>query len=268
MKKFNPADSLIGNIKARLWRRNKSFIVLYHGDLGEGKSYSGMALALKIQPDWTLDNLVFLPSEFVARMRSPDLKRGNALIWDEAGVGLSARDWMSIQNKLIGAILQTCRTKNICLIVTTPSESFVDIQMRRLFNCIIEPFGINYKKNYCECKILLVQVNKQTGKIYRKFPRIRFPDNIMRRMPYIYFHKPPARITKLYDAMRNKFTDELNEKAERIIKDLEDKEEGKVKPRLEGRKMFRKGHTTKEIAKEFDVDLRTAQRWVSNMRLR
>jgi len=267
MKKFNPADSLIGNIKARLWRRNKSFIILFHGDLGEGKSYSGMSLAIKIQPDWTPEKgLVFRPSEFVAKLRSPDLKRGDALIWDEAGVGLSARDWMSIQNKLIGAILQTCRTKNICLIVTTPSESFVDIQMRRLFNCIIEPFGINYRKNYCECKILLVQVNKQTGKIYRKFPRIRFPDGVMRRMPYIYFHRPVAKITKPYDVMRDRFTDELNERAEMIIKDLERKEQTVVKPRLEGRKMFRKGHTVKEIAKEFNVGDRAVRNWVQDMR--
>lgn len=264
---FNPADALMGYIKALLWRRNKSFNTLFRGDLGAGKSYSAMTLALIIQKDWTpKKGLVFYPSDFIARLRSPELKRGDALIWDEAGVGMSSRSWQSTENRITGSVLQTMRTKNILLITTTPEQSFIDVQMRRLFNAVAEPVGINYKNNTCKVKFLFSKTNKKTGKVYEKFPRIRHPDGSLKRMPYINFHKPPEKICKAYDKMRDAFTDALNERNERILRGLEDRGQDRKDSKREARKMFRKGYTTKEIAQEFNVSDRSVRKWVEDMR--
>ena len=109
-------------------------------------------------------------------------------------------------------------------------------------------------------------MNKQTGKIYRKFTRVRFPDGVMRRMPYIYFHKPSDAILKVYDRMRDAFTDALNERTENTLRAMEQKEmTSKQNPRLDARKLFRSGIKPDELSERFDVSSRTIYRWVDDL---
>ena len=64
-----------------------------------------------------------------------------AIGFDEAGVGMNARDWYTIQNKILGMILQTFRHRNLMTVFTVPHISFIDVQARKLFNIAIVAQG-------------------------------------------------------------------------------------------------------------------------------
>jgi hypothetical protein len=42
-----------------------------------------------------------------------EMKKGQAIMFDEAGIGMSAREWQRVQNRLIGYTAQLFRHKNL-----------------------------------------------------------------------------------------------------------------------------------------------------------
>ena len=101
---MNYADEFIHQINVRLHNRNQNWLAIICGEPGSGKSYAALSIAEKIGGNITV---VFSPKQFMEAVNSGDLKKGDTLIFDEAGVGLAARDWNSKLNKLLGSVLQT-----------------------------------------------------------------------------------------------------------------------------------------------------------------
>jgi len=130
--KERKVGKLAGVIRERLWFQRKNALVSIFGEPGSGKSLSAITLAKLIDDDFSLDFLVFSPEDFLKVLDQAE--RGDVVIFDEAGVGLPAREWQSLQNKLLGYVLQTFRYQNICVIFTTPHVSYIDKQVRHLVN--------------------------------------------------------------------------------------------------------------------------------------
>lgn len=57
---------------------------------------------------------------------------GAAIIWDEAGVGLSSRDWYDISNKSINYAIQVLGYLHPYIFFVTQDASFLDAQPRKL----------------------------------------------------------------------------------------------------------------------------------------
>ncbi len=130
--KSKKVGMLAGVIRDRIWRQSKNALVSIFGEPGSGKSLSAVTLASLIDDNFKLDKLVFTAEEFLQVL--DEARRGDCIIFDEAGVGLPAREWQSLQNKLLSYVLQTFRYQNICVIFTTPHVSYIDKQVRHLIN--------------------------------------------------------------------------------------------------------------------------------------
>lgn len=209
-------QKFIKKIRSRMIYQNKNWLSIICGETGSGKSYSALSLANMISPRGIKIkyNVVFNPIQFLNKINnSKGLIRGDILVFDEAGVGMAARDWYSIQNKLLGAVLQTFRNMNIGVIFTTPNLSFIDIQARKLFHNYFETANIDYEEEIAYIKLYEIQHNSRYDKTYYKHPR--FTDKHGKKIvcSHLAIPKPNEELIRDYEKVKSKYTQELNLRA-------------------------------------------------------
>jgi hypothetical protein len=167
----------------RLTRRNKNWLCIIVGGTGDGKSWSGGRECQFIDPKFIENIKEYGINSVVAFGKAQDylrmidtgiqdhiLKRGSMCIFDEAGVGVPAREWYKEQNKDFSYVSQTFRSLNIGTIFTTPDISFIDSQPRKLFHDYQEARGVDMERKMCLIKPFIMQNNPKIGKIYYKYP--------------------------------------------------------------------------------------------------
>ena len=133
-------------------------MMLIVGEMGSGKSLAAVSIADRIDPTFK-DNprVVYTVMDFLELLRS--MKKGQAVIFDEAGVGVPAREWQKVQNKVMSILAQVLRYKNVCVIFTTPNIRFIDINLRESMNAFVKPRYIIEDKNINVCTYKRVYVN-------------------------------------------------------------------------------------------------------------
>ena len=77
---------VIQEIRKR-FERNKNWLAVCCGETGSGKSYSALHIAETIDPSFNAKRVVWSVQEFLALLNTDTLKRGNMIVFDEAGVG-------------------------------------------------------------------------------------------------------------------------------------------------------------------------------------
>ena len=198
---------MIRTWRYRINRLNKNLLIIICGATGTGKSFSAMTIAKLIDPTFNVkDRIVFTIEQFMELLGSRKLKRGNVVVWDEAGVGIPAREWYSISNKAINYVLQTFRHLNLCVIFTTPSFAYIDKQTRLLFHVYIEALKIDTHKNRVICKVMENQFNPAIGKEYRKY---FFVKGIKKER--INIGRPTQDMIADYEDLKLRFSNKLRE---------------------------------------------------------
>lgn len=207
-------NKFINRIKTRFHFQNKNWLAIICGETGSGKSYSSISFAYMIGNV----HIVFTPLEFL-HVLNHEAQKGDIIIFDEAGVGMSSRDWQSVQNKIMGSVLQTFRHYNIGVIFTTPNLSFVDIQARKLFHNYFETQYIDYDNKECTLKVYDIEVNSMLDKIYYKKPKF-VEDGSFTTMARISVPLAPQDVLDDYEKRKKEYTQQLNAKAEEEIMNL------------------------------------------------
>jgi len=137
--------------------QGKNLIFAFLGDVGSGKSWGAVNFARLFDPWFDIDRkVVYEPDEFFDALDSVR-HRGEVIVWDEAGVGMNAREWNSIFNKVVSKTLQIFREATpgrIILIFATPRKAFMDKTARIMLNAEwrfswnlgeIHPYAIPYE---------------------------------------------------------------------------------------------------------------------------
>jgi len=154
--------------------KNQNFVGIFIGGTGSGKSYSALAVAEDFNGgEFDINMVVFTPKDFLDLINSNSIKSTDLVIWDEAGVGVSRREWYAIQNKAISYTLQVFRRDNINLIMTTPNVSFIDKNVMSVMHGIVEmtdPIYTNGEFGWAKYKH--IRVRQSDGKILYKFPHM------------------------------------------------------------------------------------------------
>lgn len=210
-------------------RRNQNFICLFVGQTGTSKSYSCIELAFDLDPDFDADRIVFKPEDFL-ELTKKKIPKGSVIMWDEVGVGMSSREWYSIQNKMISYVLETFRRDNTILLMTTPNMKFIDSNVRALihgFGETIDP--VHAGNQFGWVKYFHIVQNLREGKVMYRYPRLKDKYGMIKTMRgdnpnsgNMLFHKPPEYITEPYEVKKMEFTEELKEKALELIKGAEE----------------------------------------------
>jgi ABC-type dipeptide/oligopeptide/nickel transport system ATPase component len=204
-------DKFVKRIRARLLFQNKNWLGIICGETGSGKSYSALSLAYLIS---NRVHVVFTPLEFLSLLNNSNIQKGDVVIFDEAGVGMSSREWYSVQNKLLGTVLQTFRNMNVAVIFTTPNLSFIDVQARKLFHSYMETSYIDYENEESFLKVFDIQINGRFNKIYYKRPRIiNDVTGSVYTMSHLVLDKPSEEACEHYEGLKSEYTKKLNANA-------------------------------------------------------
>ncbi len=225
----NAFKLLCSRVRERLLKKNQNWLCLIVGAPATGKSYVGLRIAEEIDPDFSIENVASSASAFMSVISSGKLKKGSAVLFDEVGVGLAAREWQSFVNVAVGKILQTFRVDNIAVIFTAPDPSFVDIQARRLFHSFIETTrspSSRLKRAFVRWYNL--QRQPRLGKTYFVLPRWRNSAGQLCRLSEIRVGLPSQKLVDAYEKMHVAFKQKLKLEIGKQIADTEEKQKSLV----------------------------------------
>jgi ABC-type dipeptide/oligopeptide/nickel transport system ATPase component len=197
--------------KTRIEHFNKNLLLIVVGDTGSGKSYAAMNMCESCDPEFGIDRVVFTNKEFMALVKSNTLHKGNWVLFDEAGVSISSRDWFTKANKVIMYVLQTFRHKNLAVVFTVPDLSFVDSQARKLFHGFFEMKKINPVKKTSIGLYFRIQHNPRNNKTYYKYLRVQDKNEGTLAIKEVMFHLPSQKLVDAYEEKKIAFTTQMNE---------------------------------------------------------
>jgi len=108
-------------------RLNYTTLILYLGKPGKGKSWAGLKTCERMDPEFTIDNVVFNGRQFRRAVEKPGF---GWYLWDEPNKGLSHRNWYSEINKAVTTYLQTSRFREKNVVFALPKEDWIDKSAR------------------------------------------------------------------------------------------------------------------------------------------
>lgn len=255
---------LIQYIKDRIFKKNKNFFMIVVGSTGSGKSYSALRLAEMLDDSFDINRVSFKAKEFMNTINSlvnsgQDIK-GKVIMWDELGVEHSAREFMTISNRVINYFFQTSRNLNLIVIMTVPFLSFIDSNTRKLAHCICETTGINSRTKQVSLKVKMLQVNTFSGEEYPKFLRYR-TKNKHYVLKKIKVNIPSKKLREPYEVKKLNFNKELNQQIVNKLERVEEKDRRALKPLTDYQEKFIKllsKNNIEEVCRILDIGEGTA----------
>lgn len=231
IKKEGSDYSIIRYIHRRI-ADNKNFLATITGPTGSGKSFSALAIAELTDKSFDASRIIFSAKQLMQLINNGDLKAGSVIVWDEAGINLSNRNWQSVTNKMLNALLQTFRHRNFILLFTVPYHDFIDIASRKLFHADFQTQKINKREETVLLKPKLLQYNSNLSKWYRKYLKVSIHGKLIKIKRWAV-PKPSDKMIESYEQKKNEFTKLLNKEIENNIEVLEAKETQKAKKKEE-----------------------------------
>lgn len=199
--------------------------ILLVGKRRTGKSFSTLRLGEILQyPDFKWTNIVFSVDQFIKLLQSGNLKDGDVVGIDDAGVGVASRRWNEERNKRFSEIAQTYGYKHLIVIYNTIGTKYMDTHIRSLFDWQLETVMKNEKAGWVKLKVRLCQYNPDTDKIYRKIPTYNG-----KKYPFIYLKTPSKENYVPYQKASEKWKDQLSIKATQRLEEDEAKEKKQEK---------------------------------------
>lgn len=245
---------VINKARSRTRGKNQNYMLVVVGPTGSGKSYSAIALAMMIDPDFDISRVCFRAEEFL-KAASRDLDPGSVIVFDEAGIDVSSREWYTVRNKAINQTVETFRRDNLVCIWTTPVLSNIDKKSRSYFHGlaeVLDPGKVGGKSGevWGAIKYFDLIPDVQKGGVITVYPQITDaqnrpvqvkgsnpsqPNMIIpdpRRIGRTDDESKGKKLIEKYEEKKKEFTEEIKEKG---LKELHEEEEENVEDiKLEG----------------------------------
>ena len=199
-------EVILDHVCRRIYRNANAFIIVV-GDVGSGKSYFALDLALKISErfdtpfnkDW-----VQFSSEGMYKAAMRDHKRGQVILLDEMGVIMSNRRAMAKGNVGLSFLLQTIRSQNHILIFTVPDFSFVDKVARTLihYRAIVKP---RFRNNQNFVTFQIMKISQYKGVSYPAPVYYKLKDGTIKTASTFTSDIPPEWLRLEYEEKKKEF---------------------------------------------------------------
>ena len=196
--------------------------IVFTGEGGSGKSHSAIRLAINIDPNFCLKNIVFDTKSFLSRLNA-NLPPGSVIVYEEAGNGLNAKRWQDEQVIIFGETAETMRYRGYMIFFTVPRLPFIDSTTRQLVQMLLESTST---KGRMKMLYITPSSDRNDNKPWYQYPRYQKYENyrmVTYEHRYVQFARLPRRIYIPYEekkdrvlSMRYKQSEELlleNEKA-------------------------------------------------------
>jgi hypothetical protein len=206
-------------VRTRL-KHNQNALIAMTGQTGTGKSMCALEFARLIDRDFNADKVVFTVKDFLELLK--ELKKGEVVVFDEAGVDFDARRSSSNKNVFFSNILKTFRYRNIPTIFTLPHLAMLDRNARRLFHYWVKTHSIDYERNICWTKFYVIDSQDDWSDVLKRYMiRVIDPNtHEKRRIVRVGFNKPPTKLVDDYEKKKHEYVAAM-------LKDMEKKMERK-----------------------------------------
>ena len=214
------------NIYKRIHTFKFNFLGMLTGKHRVGKSLTAICMSDILDPTFKEnleERVVYFPDDFMRALQVIKKKRiiGGAIIWDEAGVGIPAREWYDTANKSISYTLQVFGRYRPIVYFVTQDMSYIDSQARKLFHGFYEMNRVHNK--FAIAKPFDVKYNKRSGKVYYVYPRYHMKNDdaygskvIIRKMRIA---RPYREIEDRYEyhskIFKDKIVEQMQERSEK-----------------------------------------------------
>ena len=260
-------DIVVGMVRKRINQRDKNFMACFVGDTGSGKSSGALAFAERVDPTFTdACRVVFTPADFLRTII--EMSKGQAVIFDEAGVGISSREWQKIQVKLVGFVAQLFRHKNLCVIFTVPSMGFVEKQTRSLSHAVIHFKLIDVVQKLAIAKWNVVKHNPITGWTEYDTLKVSGGNGDVIVDP-VYFPQPSEKLWTKYLRMKESYANNFYAEAlaeatgeEKLDSRSVRKMKNQIKAGFNCINYLLRTHNRKEVANIAGASVNTIHNWM------
>jgi len=214
-----------------------NYLAFFTGKHRVGKSLTSLTIGNILDPtffDSLETRVVYYPNDFMKALREIREKKiiGGVVIWDEAGVGIPAREWYEISNKAINKAVQVFGKYRPIVFFVTQDVTYIDSQVRKLFHGFYEMYRAD---NTCSYMVPFnVRYNKRQGKIYFSYTRIYSAnEDVVGRtikLKVIAVKRPSKELEDRYEQHSAEFKD-------RIMDQMEERTEAFLEGKIERKKM-------------------------------
>lgn len=240
------------------FKNNKNILGVSLGGTGSGKSYRDLRVAelwyqYHFKEKFPVENICFGVYEAMKLLSSGKLRRGELLIFEEAGVNMGSLDFQTKVSKMFSYVLQSFRSMNVGILFNLPYLTMLNKQARMLIHFSIESAGVDPIKKTNQGKPKFHQVNQTSGVIYKKYLRVNVNGKI-RKIKKMEFQMPSDYLWKAYENKKEKFLSNLTDNNVKELRKAEKdyKEKNDIKPLTQIQKeiydLTWQGKTPAEIA--------------------
>ncbi len=244
---------IINKARSRTLAKNQNYMLIVVGPTGSGKSYSAISLAMMIDKSFDIERICFDAESFL-ELASQGLDPGSVIVFDEAGIDVSSREWYSVRNRAINQTVETFRRDNLVCIWTTPVLSNIDKKSRSYFHGLAEVLDPDKVGGWGRVKYFDLIPDVEEGGVFKVYPKISDKENRPVQLSgadpsqpnmtipdarNIGLKSDPKRgqkIIKKYEQKKKDFTENVKEKG---LEDLREERKDDVEEiKLQGRKLI------------------------------
>lgn len=215
MGKYN---YIVNKARSRTRGKNQNYMLIVVGPTGSGKSYTAIALAMMIDPSFDVDRICFNAEHFL-ELSSQGLDPGSVIVFDEAGIDVSSREWYSVRNRAINQTVETFRRDNLVCIWTTPVLSNIDKKSRSYFHGLAEVLDPDKVGGWGRVKYFDLIPDVEEGGVFKVYPQISDKEN----RPVQLSGADPSQPNMTVPDPRDLGLEDDRDKGKRIIEKYEEK---------------------------------------------
>ena len=204
-------------VMGRIYTKNNA-LILATGPTGIGKSYCGLKLCEMFDPHFDASRIVFNMKEFLDLI--PVLPTKSFVLFDECGVNIGHRTWLSPANMAISMISQSFRHKFINVVFTLPSRFYLDKVPREM------------------CHYEIMMKRRGVGAVY-KIHKSAFVDSTYTKyLGHLFLGLPCKDLSDEYERLREEHQNFLYERLRKQQEVLIQKQEEKLEKDLQPKRSF------------------------------
>jgi hypothetical protein len=231
----------IEEIRDDLVEHTKGRFMVITGPPGESKSMTAARICEKVDESFSMDQVAIgKTTDFIKLLKKAQdgaYHNGNAILGDEMGVIIPARDWNNAQNRVMSLIFQTIRKMGLLVVMTVPAKRMIDIHAQILM------------KNYGNARYIDREHNRSVFKFYEiyyddwndKLMRLLMKDRNGKKVDEWRMALPQQLDLDIYEKRKNELLGHLFARAEDIFTELEEGEGNNG-----GNEKYRHGKFTKK----------------------
>lgn len=179
-------------------------LLLVVGNTRSGKSVAGIDLCLLLDEkgQFAPERIVFTTKDYLRFFTDPNGYSGMATMYDDAGIGLSNREWQTFQNRVFGKLAQGYAYRHFVTVITTPRINFIELQARQLFRLVLESSGTRGVFKLKEA--VPPAINFKNGYTMFQYPTMEFHDMVY-KIKTVSFPMAPRWIHDAYLERKDTF---------------------------------------------------------------